>query len=284
MNAHMFVRITKLSISLLFWLCESLRRIAYRALNIYEPAACTVLYYHNVANSEKEKFKRQMRLLAQLTQPVAVNTPETLRDGSCYTALTFDDGFQGLQRNAIPVLIRKKIPFTLFVPTGFIGKRATWMNGHSSKADEIFSESQLREISKSEFVSIGSHSVNHRKFSSLSDRQAEEELVHSKKHLEKLLKTRVETFSFPHGSYHMKHIDLARRAGYRHVFTITPELTRFRADEVKVGRIITDPKDWLIEFRLKFMGAYRWMAEASKIKRTMCRALLPERHSRRCIS
>ena len=42
-----------------------------------------------------------------------------------------------------------------------------------------------------------------------------------------------------------------------------------RATEFVVGRVATDPGDWPIEFRLKLMGAYRWIAFAHAFTRML---------------
>ena len=66
-----------------------------------------------------------------------------------YLLLTVDDAFESFYINAWPILKSKKIPFILFVSTREIGKRGykTWK--------------QIKEIEKSNLVTIGNHSHSH---------------------------------------------------------------------------------------------------------------------------
>ena len=63
--------------------------------------------------------------------------------------LTIDDGFLSFYENAWPILKKKKIPFILFISTREVGafNYMTW--------------SQIKEISKEDFVEIGNHSHTH---------------------------------------------------------------------------------------------------------------------------
>jgi hypothetical protein len=40
-------------------------------------------------------------------------------------------------------------------------------------------------------------------------------------------------------------------------------------DEFVTGRIDVQPTDWQIEFRLKVLGAYRWLPHAFAVKRAL---------------
>ncbi|HZT05860.1 MAG TPA: polysaccharide deacetylase family protein, partial [Chloroflexota bacterium] len=47
--------------------------------------------------------------------------------------LTFDDGFADFVSNALPVIARRHMSATLYVTTGFVGKRSPWR--HRADAD-----------------------------------------------------------------------------------------------------------------------------------------------------
>ena len=63
--------------------------------------------------------------------------------------LTIDDGFLSFYENAWPILKEKEIPFILFVSTREVG------------LSNYMSWSQIKEISKENFVEIGNHSHSH---------------------------------------------------------------------------------------------------------------------------
>lgn len=78
--------------------------------------------------------------------------------------------------------------------------------------------------------------------------------------LEEILGEPVRLFSFPHGKCNRDSIRLAKEAGYDRVFTIEPVFAFAEPQEFVTGRVSVSLDDWPWEFRLKVLGAYRWMA------------------------
>jgi hypothetical protein len=60
---------------------------------------------------------------------------------------------------------------------------------------------------------------------------------------------------------------LCREAGYQRVFSIEPTMTVSNSPEYVTGRVIADPTDWDCEFRLKVLGAYRWLPMVCRMNR-----------------
>jgi hypothetical protein len=86
-------------------------------------------------------------------------------------------------------------------------------------------------------------------------------LKESKAGLEAMLGRPVTLFSFPHGACNERLVEMARGAGYERVFTITPQPALAMDQGFIFGRVAVNPEDWALEFRLKVLGAYRWMAK-----------------------
>jgi hypothetical protein len=55
------------------------------------------------------------------------------------------------------------------------------------------------------------------------------------------------------------------------VFTALPQWKISNASEFVTGRVRVDPTDWRLEFRLKLLGAYRWLPMAVEMKRRILR-------------
>lgn len=102
-------------------------------------------------------------------------------------AITFDDGLEDVYTHAYPYLMRKKIPFTIFVVTDFIGQPG------------YITELQLKEMADSGIVTIGSHGVSHKIFSQLDYEQKKRELEDSKRILQDIIKKPVCIFAYSHG-------------------------------------------------------------------------------------
>ena len=228
-----------------------------------------ILYYHAVYPQEKEAFARQMDYLLRCTKPIAINKINLLKPGGRYSAVTFDDGFTCVLDNALPVLAERNIPAALFVPSGCLGQQPPWLEeGNIDHNNVVMTEVQLKSLDK-KFVLVGSHGRTHQNLLQISQDEARKEIIQSKKELEDIMKTPIETVSFPHGDFDQTHIDMAIQAGYRQAYSIIPELIYSGSDCFLRGRVKVDPSDWRMEYRLKLLGAYRWLPKAFAIKKKL---------------
>ena len=262
------IRLCKIAGSIIFltawWFWRFLRKVVKKDV----PGSCVVLYYHALTVENKNRFKRQMDDFIRWANPIRADTKDLNGNRRLHAAVTFDDGFQSVLENALPVLIERKIPCTLFVPTGFLGCHPKWNNLNQSrdKNERVMTAEQLKNIPL-DLVSIGAHTVTHSKLSILSNEEAERELYNSKKELELIIGRDVKMFSFPHGEYNNSLVDLARKAGYERVFTTSPAFAFSRPREFLTGRVWVAPTDWRAEFLLKLLGAYCWLPFAFLLKR-----------------
>jgi peptidoglycan/xylan/chitin deacetylase (PgdA/CDA1 family) len=243
------------------------RAIARRAGGHAEPVVMT---YHAVRPEDVPNFERQMQHLSRRTTRVF---PDDRRppNGRPPVAVTFDDAFQSVFDNALPVMARHGIPATIFTPTGYLGCAAGWIErGGVANPPAVVSEDVLASANRTR-VRFASHTVSHPHLASLDRGVLRYELAQSKRALEGLIGEPVTMLSLPYGSCSPPVLEEARAAGYERVFANVP-VTR-GAGPGLVGRINVTPADWPLEFRLKARGAYGWMALAVPAKRAV-RALL----------
>ena len=262
------MRIIKLIISLFVFIFDYISGWL-RSLFNKAPATCIILYYHAVYAEEKEAFSLQMDDLMRWTKPIEINEIGLLKPGERYCAVTFDDGFACILDNALPKLSKVNIPATLFIPSGCLGKQPPWLNGkHLDHKNVIMTPAQLTNLNK-KLISIGSHGRTHKNLLQINKEEAKKEIIQSKKELEDLLNAPIGAISFPEGDFNHTHIDIAMRAGYKHAYSILPELIHAGNNVFLRGRVKADPSDWRIEFRLKLFGAYRWLPTAFLLKKKM---------------
>jgi peptidoglycan/xylan/chitin deacetylase (PgdA/CDA1 family) len=117
--------------------------------------------------------------------------------------VTFDDGYADVLRYAAPVLRRFGMPATMYVIT----ERPSMVNSG------FLSWGGVKELERQGF-DIGSHTVTHVPLTSLSNREALEELVRSRRALEGHLGHPVQWLAYPHGAVDARIVQLAARAGY----------------------------------------------------------------------
>ena len=96
---------------------------------------------------------------------------------------------------------------------------------HAKTEQLALSWDQLRTLSRDPLVTIGSHSLHHFPLKTLSEEEAREEMVKSKRVLEEQLGTPVKHFAYPYGEHReagLREFDLAHQSGY-----VTAVTTRF---------------------------------------------------------
>ena len=258
----MLKRLVKLAVSLLLRGCDAVHETLCRLLRRRPPPRCVVLYYHAIPSAQRSRFARQMDDLLRLAGPIPAALPGLSDSGARFCAVTFDDGFVSVLENALPELERRNIPATFFIPTGSLGGPPAWVKPNSpARHQRVLSAEQLAVLKDHRLLTVGSHSVSHPDFLKLDGAEARRELEQSKAQLETILGHRVSLFSFPHGKCDPATINLARAAGYERVFTINPCNAFCSGDHFVLGRVLADPADWPLEFRLKVLGAYRWLAK-----------------------
>ncbi|MGA9526819.1 MAG: polysaccharide deacetylase family protein [Terriglobales bacterium] len=264
-----FRRVLSLLISLMVYFADSFRRAILFLCGKRRRSTCTVLYYHAIRNDDRAGFARQMDTLRRLTEPIAIDGPAALLPNKQYSAVTFDDGFESTIRNAVPELEKRRIPAAIFAIPDLLGGFASWWPQTSPERYEtLASADRLRALPK-DLIAIGSHTLSHPRLPELGEARARQELAESRTKLEQLLSRRVNTFSFPYGSFNEQLIEWCRDAGYERVFTTLPFPAFATPHEFVVGRVTVEPTDWPLEFRLKVLGAYRWLPLAFRLKRKL---------------
>jgi peptidoglycan/xylan/chitin deacetylase (PgdA/CDA1 family) len=250
--------------SVVFYAVQSLARLA-RTVAGKRPARCMILYYHSVPRDQRARFARQLDVIRRHSHVVDVTVAGALASGHRYTGITFDDAFENYLTEALPELAARRMPSTMFVISGALGKSF----GPAGRSEKVMTAEQLCSLPQ-DLVSVGSHTVSHPYLPELALDHARRELRDSRASLEQLLQRDVSTFSFPFGGFSSALVDFCREAGYRRTFTTLPAFA-FSAggDEFVVGRVRVDPTDWPLEFRLKLAGAYNWLPWAFALKRKL---------------
>jgi peptidoglycan/xylan/chitin deacetylase (PgdA/CDA1 family) len=232
-----------------------------------------ILCYHNVvgagaeglgdpsSNMGQEQFVRQMEWLRQRYRIAPLD--ELLADRGIATrrgiaALTFDDGYLGFFRHAVPVLEAFDLPATVFIVSGAPGsssgfwwddpevvrqltpdRRRHWLgdlggdsmkiraelpNGVSpgQRHEELLPASWhvIRQYGGHRLLSFGGHSVTHRAMAWLDRDSLMRELVECRAVLAREINGAPTTFAYPYGSWNIDVHNAARDAGYTAAFTL----------------------------------------------------------------
>ncbi len=221
-----------------------------------------VLCYHGVLDGERERFRRQVQRIADWSAlHVGPGGPSRWpgRRSRC-VRITFDDAFENLLENALPILAEFGVPAVVFAVPGNLGRTPQWdmAPGHPERGERIMTAEQLRAIS-GEDVTIGSHSQTHADLTRLSVEALQRELTESRVRLEEFTGRPVRDLALPYGACNDRVVEMAHQAGYERIYTLEPRVHASQDFGGVIGRFSMSPDVWPIEFYLTCKGAYVWL-------------------------
>jgi len=210
----------------------TLRSIALSVLSlrIPEPKGVSNVYFHSIPPRYGKEFEYLLDVLQMYGRIVSLKEAlerQTLVITKPAFTISFDDGFKDNATVAAPIIYKKGIPATFFVATGFMGLKGTALKKFTREKLKIDAEAEPMTWEDMQRcadygIEIGSHGVNHRSFSELSDFDAEQELAESKEAIERCISRKVQYVAWPFGTpqhFPARCLDIAQRIGYRAVFS-----------------------------------------------------------------
>jgi peptidoglycan/xylan/chitin deacetylase (PgdA/CDA1 family) len=126
--------------------------------------------------------------------------------------LTFDDGFKDFITDALPLLEKYGFPCTLYIVAGLVGNNAKWLRMPDRELP-LLNWSDLRKLA-SAGVEIGSHTVTHPALDLMKESDVCDELLNSKRIIERELSSPVESIAYPFGFRNQLVRRIAESSGY----------------------------------------------------------------------
>ncbi len=179
--------------------------------------------------------------------------------------ITFDDCSHELWNFAIPELIKRNMKAVFYIATGYINSYNEWDVNEGKNQVNFLNEQEIIEISKYSNFEIGSHSVTHRKFTQLSYNDILQELVFSKKELERIIKKEVISFAHPFGEIPSENSKILEKAGYLYACGIYVK----KQSNYALRRFIYHNGDNTVSLRKKFSifySCYRFLFDKVNFK------------------
>jgi peptidoglycan/xylan/chitin deacetylase (PgdA/CDA1 family) len=264
----MIIRLIKISVSALFFTCHIIIKYSLSIIGKEPTPTFVALLYHSIRDEQRNNFERQMDEILSVGKAVTAHHDNNdLKNDYCI-AVTFDDGYQNVMRNALPVMFKRNIPPAIFMTTGYLGQRPGWIvdKSHPNYNEVLISKEQLMSLKHSNIV-IGSHTVSHFHLARTNRDGLVRELMESRKCLEEILCRKIDLCSLPYGELDLQSSDEFVKAGYNRVFLNVPTYPASNTKKYFMGRISVTPDDWMFEYRLKLRGAYQWLPFASYFKK-----------------
>lgn len=149
--------------------------------------------------------------------------------------ITFDDGYENVYQNAVPVLNKYDFKAVIFVVTNYIGQMNTWEAAPFQQKFKHLSEDQIIDLNNNGHE-IASHSKMHRYLPSLRNDRLIDEICGSKTYLESLLGEHVTSFCYPFGGFSKKIEKIVKKAGYHFATTNLKISTRNKVNPLSLSR------------------------------------------------
>jgi peptidoglycan/xylan/chitin deacetylase (PgdA/CDA1 family) len=171
--------------------------------------------------------------------------------------VTFDDGFECFQRNALPVLTEYRIPATLFAVAGKLGETNSWMQAKGWPERRLMDAGELRAV-QAAGMAIGCHALSHIPLTKSSDSELKKETADARRLLSEAVGADVTQFAYPHGAQGKRERRAVAEAGFVAACSTEPGFNGPHADLFALRRIDIYGSDTLASFRRKLQfGANR---------------------------
>lgn len=169
-----------------------------------------ILFYHRVADDHHNPwtigtgaFQEQIDYLVDRFDVVSLTEAQRRilrgKNRKPTVAITFDDGYADNMHFAMPLLVRRKLPFTYFVTSGNIHSGEPFPHDRQRGVPLAPNTvGDIRELAQ-QGVEIGAHTRTHADLAKLDHSELVDEIVGSKQDLEDITGQQVRYFAFPYG-------------------------------------------------------------------------------------
>lgn len=222
-----------------------------------------ILMYHSISDDKNhlsvsiKSFSAQMRLMFFLGyKTITFSEIHKFRKLKKKFIVTFDDGYKDNLTNALPILNKYNFKSISFVVVDLIGKFNKWdQNRKGYKKKKLMCVNDLKLWIKNK-QKIGSHSLSHSNLQKSNLNKKIKEIELSKKKIQKILNTEIDSFSFPYGRYDRKTLEIAKK---NYKFCVTTSRSRFNNifhNRFLMPRVHINPNTNLFKFILKMFTFY----------------------------
>ena len=221
-----------------------------------------ILCYHRVTDDPNpalstyavrpSDFRAQMQWLKDYAYQVislpdmliAFNQGRPLRKA---VVLTFDDGYQDLVDEAMPILQDFGFPATAFIVSGLVGKTAEWDTTYGGEMATLANLGGLRELEAAGW-NLGGHTRTHPRLNTLDDQTLQTEIAGGKAELEELLGHSVSTFAYPFGINDQRIRACTETAGFQAGFVLDRNPATRNSPPFGIERVCVLREHTLLDF------------------------------------
>lgn len=189
--------------------------------------------------------------------------------------ITFDDGFRNVHEIALPILRRLGFVATVFVPTDYVGRTASWRMRPGLPELPLMGWNELGELQAAGWE-IQSHARSHPFLTSLTPADMAREMRESKETIEAKLGNTTDLFCYPYGDVDGQVVEILRDSGYRGAVGLEFGVNSRGHDPFRLRRVGSAHFDPPAKFEACVWGMYAPLLRTRKRLRSALRREGPD--------
>ena len=221
-----------------------------------------ILMYHSISNSKNpmslsiDNFEKQMKFMSRNGfKTINLNDKKITDCKKCFL-ITFDDGYEDIYLNALPILKKYNFNALCFFVTNLIGKKNIWDKVKSDyKELSLMDKEQIFMWLDNEMIA-GSHSLDHKDLQRLTYNEKISQITEPINFFKINFNINIKYFSYPFGSYDDDSLKIVKKY---YKFAMTTKRSRFSTNihnNHEIPRIPINKKDGIFKFYLKINTIY----------------------------
>ena len=150
--------------------------------------------------------------------------------------ISFDDGYVDNLWFAFQILKDLKISPIIYLTVSYIGTNILFPRYKDTSKDRFLNWQEVLQMAK-DGVEFGSHTLTHSYLTKIDRKQAEREIIESKKIIEDKIGKEIKFFCYPYGDFNSEIIEIVKKTGYKGAVVVRKKgmkITKFTLPRVGI--------------------------------------------------